>query len=712
MSAGHFFLRLCQAGVGMLLGLGAAEFAFSARDNGAFPHVNFYLQDPVLGVRLRPGATERISFGGNPVHTATVNAQGYRGEDWGPPGADEIVVIGDSQVYGLGVEAAETASAVLATATGRIVRNAGVPTYGPPEYLATMRELLVSRQPKTVVVVLNFANDLFEHQRPNHERHRVWDGWAVRIETAPSSVVNFPGRSWLFSQSHLVYAARRWMYTPWDPEDRGLPSEGGLADLMPGQTTMPDDGVLAQQVHQAAVNRSGAARDLEGLYFDVFGYGENSDDDLKLRALKERATAGDIVGEYEAEGGRAIDVTADFLRQAADLRKGLESKLRAWAAKHPDDERAIRLQTIVTLREGQGSVLDGLATEVARPRWSDTPLGGFIDKASQACSSAGAELVIVALPVDVQVSNIEWDKYDKPAQDMSGTSALLDDAVAFSHSRGVRAVNAIAALASAEPGAFLNADIHMSPKGQAALGAVIADVLAKPAPTPTGGAGLPAGRSRVPTRDEMELAGEIIVKGSTRNHCSTRQLREWLLVECATVFDPPSLTVIAGTRETMWDSDYRGTSLLTPLVVGRPLQVRFRWKPVDTEREGPWVKGESQDLVVEWDGTQSSIRFAAAAGPVPDAAADRRDVDTAVRTAIGGGTDGFSPLRADSRCVATYKTKDDIVACMLGTRARLPACEVGAINAGSGGFCAPICGAEDRCDEGVCTDWQGARVCM
>ncbi|MCY1008894.1 hypothetical protein OV079_25715 [Nannocystis pusilla] len=200
-----------MAGLG--LGLAATECAFRARDEGAFPHVNLYVEDPRLGVRLQPGASMRFKLGGNPRTTIHVNASGYRGADWPePPQRREIVVVGDSQVFGLGVEDGETLASRLAERTGRPVIGAGVPTYGPREYLEVARELLGRRRPETVVVVLDFVDDPFELARANGERHAVWDGWAVRRETMPDEVTQFPGRGWLMSRSHAVYALRRWLY--------------------------------------------------------------------------------------------------------------------------------------------------------------------------------------------------------------------------------------------------------------------------------------------------------------------------------------------------------------------------------------------------------------------------------------------------------------------------------------------------------------------
>jgi hypothetical protein len=39
------------------LGLVLAEVAFRVRDHGAFPHVNFYVEDAALGTRLGPNAS-------------------------------------------------------------------------------------------------------------------------------------------------------------------------------------------------------------------------------------------------------------------------------------------------------------------------------------------------------------------------------------------------------------------------------------------------------------------------------------------------------------------------------------------------------------------------------------------------------------------------------------------------------------------------------
>ena len=140
----------------------AAEVGFRLADDGAFPHLNTYEADAELGTRMRPGATTRVAVHGNPATDVRINSAGFRGGEWGPQAPGEIVVVGDSQVFGLGVEEEETVSARLAGVMGASVINGGVPTYGPDEYLAVIRRLLADRNPATVILVINASNDFFE----------------------------------------------------------------------------------------------------------------------------------------------------------------------------------------------------------------------------------------------------------------------------------------------------------------------------------------------------------------------------------------------------------------------------------------------------------------------------------------------------------------------------------------------------------------------
>ncbi|MFY0540125.1 hypothetical protein [Nannocystis pusilla] len=242
------------------------------------------------------------------------------------------MVVGDSQVFGLGVEDEETLASRLAERTGRPVIGAGVPTYGPREYLEVARELLVRRRPETVVVVLDFVDDPFELGRPNRERHAVWDGWAVRRETMPKEVRQFPGRAWLMSRSHAVYALRRRLHARGSAGaahseeagggliDPGTPSEGGWEDLVPASLR-----TQAQQAEAAAHERPGASRAQDELRAQQDEQGELAEalrsGDSEQFWRGEAGRPGDIVDSRLAVSGRSIALTAELIRDAVGLRE-------------------------------------------------------------------------------------------------------------------------------------------------------------------------------------------------------------------------------------------------------------------------------------------------------------------------------------------------------------------------------------------------------
>jgi hypothetical protein len=720
--------RAAQVFGGIVLGLGLAEAGFYAFDGGAFPHLNLYVHDDVLGVRLLPGGSERIQFATNPTTTVRINAEGYRGADWGPPAKDEVVVLGDSQVFGLGVEEDETASAKLAATLGRPVRNAGVPTWGPPEFLLALDEHLAARKPKTVVIVINFVNDLFEVDTPNTQRHAVWDGWAVRLENAPPSVTDFPGRRWLMSQSHLMFGIRKALWTK--PEDwgRGVASEGTWTKVVDAASSRPppvdtkaEEVQVAATVTTAASQRAQVERDIAELYFQVFQGLQTADEGLALEAVVRRAIPGDIVDEHgAAEEARSVAVTAELLREGVKVRAGLEERLRKWAAENPKDKRAAAILDAVARREHLDTELGALSTRVSAVLDGRSPLEDFVRAARDRCDAAGAELLIAALPMDVQVSPDEWKKYGEQPQDMSSTRALLTDLVTGAERLGVRAVDLTDALAAAEPGAFLDADIHMTPKGQAAAADAIAARLAAPAPMAIPGPGLPPGRSRVPTPEELTLAPEVTVKGSTAAHCSTRQLREWLLVWCtprygdikkdAEFYDyayfegqeiqPLGVRVNRGEEALTGYSKERYATLVTPLVPGHAVEADFWW----TDR--------TERLTVTWQGDTPVMAFSPVTGvgapPAPYTCAPKRTryqsryLDDSPQIWFGDATRGCD---AYTDCA---EQRD----CAIGTRGHLPTCAEGEVNAGSAGHCRVLCDTTHPCASGACTDWQGGRVCL
>lgn len=599
---------------GLAVGLVVAELVFRSRDDGAFPHVNFYVADSALGVRLEPNAEERIAFGGNPVTSLRTNNKGYRGATWPAPGKDEILVVGDSQVFGLGVEETETFSAQLSKATGRTVINAGVPTYGPAEYKAVIAELIDQRKPTTVVLTLNMVNDLFEEHRPNAERHVVWDGWAVRKENAPAETSDFPFRSWLYRKSHLVFALRKWMHEGDPVGDAGLGSEGSWQDLVvAGEGVAKSRVVRTEQMKAQAVARrealaklTAADKELEQAMSDaryrdesIGGYTDKSYEESRKRSHEfnaAKANVGDIVDDDFGEDARSIIVTAEHIRKGVQMRARLRAKL-AEVMKASGKQADTAIAAKLGEREQAWKALT--APEAAElQKLLDPPLATYVRDVQALVTSRGARLVVVVLPIDVQVSETEWAKYDLPVTDMKPTLAYTHELVAATEAMGVSALDALPALAAAEPGAFLKGDIHMTAKGHAALAVALAKTIQNPPPAIATEAIV---RSPVPLPPEWYEAKEIIVTGSTSAGCETKRVREWVRIMCGrtTKGDDPlrvSVTVDA-TRETLALAMPHQTSVVTPVQEGRDVVVDFVWTSHTRRLNFSWLPGAPKPTI-------------------------------------------------------------------------------------------------------------------
>jgi lysophospholipase L1-like esterase len=664
--------------LGVTLGLLLAEFAFNLRDHGAFPHVNFYEEDPQLGVRLRPNASMQLQVAGtNPVTTAATNSRGFRTPEWPARGDNEVVVVGDSQVFGLGVEANETFSAKLSAELKTTVLNAGVPTYGPREYTAVVEQLLAERKPRTVVYVLNLANDLFEVDRPNLQRHRVWDGWAVRSETAPAEVTNFPFRRQLMTRSHLVFALRKWMHSGGAAATEGFATEGSWKDVAAagsGVTPTPPEDEGARKLLEA---RAELDRQLEELAPKLEQHIEQAVDENKYtEQLKPLVPKGgdprDILEVRFAEGARRVELTAYHLFMAAVGEARNDQLLEKIAKQGKDTELLALLEKRRELR----AKLDALRPEGEAPHVQ--PLDTVLLKTKEACDRAGAKLVVVALPLDVMVSAEEWKKYDAPPLDMLATRVLTEDLVARAERIGAVGVDPTAALAAAEPGAFLDGDLHMTPKGHAALAKAIAEAMARP-PKSKSTLTLPEGRSWPPTEDEFRRSAECTVKGSTAAGCETKLVREWLRVVCRERDEeaPDGYERLEGVELISGGhGDARifrvetGVSLLLPLVKGDDVKARFMWQ---------------RNL------QQLNVKYA------DDASAPTMWFDKPEKRAKSSRVayaEWFNPKK---------NTQGDPLA--------PPTCPEGQTAGGAMLTCAPACDAQRPCAKGHCEPWPTGSFC-
>jgi hypothetical protein len=117
--------------------------------------------DPVLGYRLRPNNTvaATATLGQQTVYRATytINTEGWRATPRAPAGADTYLFMGDSCVFGQGLDDDQTLAAQFAKANGFRVRtvNLAVPGYGPNHLVRAFEAGLFDRyldQPVKAVV--------------------------------------------------------------------------------------------------------------------------------------------------------------------------------------------------------------------------------------------------------------------------------------------------------------------------------------------------------------------------------------------------------------------------------------------------------------------------------------------------------------------------------------------------------------------------------
>lgn len=690
-------VRALQAVGGVFVGLVLTEAAFWWRDDGAFPHVAIYLEDAELGARLQPDAHQRIAFGGNPTTTFHTNALGYRGpEPDGDP--DTVLVVGDSQVFGLGVEDDQTLAARLAEELGKPVLNGGVPTYGPDEYLAVVEEMAARQPLGTVVLVLNFANDLFEIDRPNRERHAIWDGWAVRSETAPASTVAFPGRAWLYGRSHAFFALRKALYAPDPAGEQGLPSEGTVRDVVVrSQATREALSAREQRVaaeladstarYQEALAELGDQNALVELYTSMMS-DDDEDAGLALQAAVNGANVGDIVRDGYAEASRSIRVTAELLEQGARIRRDLRRQLRKAVQERPWYQASVDAALA-------GSVA-AIEPELAQQRVLDavvpTPWDGVLDRFHALAVEHDFEPVVVALPLDVMVLPSQLAKYGAEPRDLSETHVLLEDLGRAARERGIRDAQPLEALQEVGDAAFLDGDLHLSALGQDTVAGVVAASLRSRAPARRPSPGIAEGRSRIPWDPEWAAAREINVRRSTVNHCQTRRIREWFRMDCwdgwvtgLRLVDVPQETVAA------WDGGR--ALLLAPVLPDRPVEVDVIWRD-RTER-----------FAIRWASGEPTFAFRERGPVVEPQAGRRREVDIEL-LAVG------SRVLQHAQWLGAGASCPDDVACLLGARTALPACPEDQANAGSAGHCFALCNEGRPCEAGVCTPWNGGAVCL
>jgi hypothetical protein len=494
--------RAGQVMVGLAIGLGGAEAVFRHRDGGAFPLVNVYERDEIRGVRLSPGSATVVGGPGERITHVRVNREGYRGPDWPPPSDDEVLVVGDSLSFGLGVEEDEALPTRLRRALPGTppVIDASVPTYGPPEYLATLEQVLERRRPAAAVVVVNLINDVAEVDRPNVGRHRAVDGWAARVESdAGGEGTPSPIRTWVIQRSHAAFALWRWQRTR-TLEAASLPPDPGLAPLIglgariAANARAVDDrrreearrtaaGVAAEEELLAARRQVvSVARKYDAAFSYTVPVGQEWLDYVK----EEGAPADRVFTIWTGGCAPAIQLDGTYrdprrrVRFSGErIRKDVEDALQDYA-RTTTPRVGGEIRAAFARRAAAEEALAALPTAPLPPPPppEPLPLAPFLAQAQSIAGGRGVRLVVVAAPLDVQASPAARQRRGISDAEAAALDALSAEIAATARAAGATGIDAAPALRAEGEAAFLP-DGHLSPRGHDVLGRTVGAAMAE-----------------------------------------------------------------------------------------------------------------------------------------------------------------------------------------------------------------------------------------
>jgi hypothetical protein len=174
----------------------------------------FYSPDPPGRYRLSPGYRGRIYNRAEYSNEIRINEAGLRGPELGSSSRESsrVLMVGDSFVFGVGVEDSETFTALLPAglspegieAEGL---NAGIPAFGIPDAESWLRRHGVELNPDVVVIAVFLGNDLVDAS-PDREQILLVDGLLVPSQSAGGF------KAWLHRHSHLFVAVKGLLEQP------------------------------------------------------------------------------------------------------------------------------------------------------------------------------------------------------------------------------------------------------------------------------------------------------------------------------------------------------------------------------------------------------------------------------------------------------------------------------------------------------------------
>jgi hypothetical protein len=286
---------------------------------------------------------------------------------------------------------------------------------------------------------------------------------------------------------------------------------------------------------------------------------------------------------------------------------------------------------------------------------------------------------------------------------------------------GARALDVTEALRGVGDSAFLRGDIHLTASGHQAVATALAATLTEPVPVRLPSAGLPEGRSPVPTPDEFLRRAEAIVRGSSRAGCETVRVREWLRVACLRGRRnvPTGVEVLeGGSGESMAVVTEQATSLTIATLPGERVEADFFWEDRAQRLVVTWGEGDTPDMYLEESRTdegrplqqsEEAERLCACHMEVTEERRCRQEfgwpTDDCRDTCYGlyGGE--------NQGCFEAYDDCESLLRCVRGDPITPPQCPEDQVSTTATGTCYPLCSPLAPCAVGTCTAYQGSAIC-
>ena len=167
-----------------------------------------YTPDPPGRYRLNPGYRGRIFNRVEYSNEIRINGKGLRGAELLSRSDDRlrVLAIGDSFIFGVGVEDSETLVAVLASKIAERGReaealNGGIPAFGIPDAVGWFERHGRALEPDVVILGIFLGNDLVDAS-PDREAIVVVDG-LLKPQHSPKGL-----GAWLYRHSQLYVALK------------------------------------------------------------------------------------------------------------------------------------------------------------------------------------------------------------------------------------------------------------------------------------------------------------------------------------------------------------------------------------------------------------------------------------------------------------------------------------------------------------------------